>query len=85
MGRKAIAATTIAIESVVLRHLADQRAQLVAVDPLAAELIASIVEDEQLHHDSSYDEIDVDSVLLRSLRSIVGGSTELVIWLGMKL
>lgn len=85
MGRKAIAATTIAIEAVVLRHLADQRQQLATIDPEAAELISSIVEDEQLHHDRSLDEIDLDSIMLRSLRVIVGGATEAVIWLGMKL
>ena len=85
MGRKAIAATTIAIEAVVLRHLADQRIQLATVDPAAAELIAGIVEDEQLHHDRSLDEIDTDNFLLRSLRFVVGWATEGVIWLGMKL
>ena len=85
MGRKAIAATTIAIEAVVLRHLADQREQLATIDPTAAELITSVIEDEQLHHDRSLDEIDVDNVLLRSLLAIVGGATETVIWLGMKL
>lgn len=85
MGRKAIAATTIAIEAVVLRHLADQHDQLVIIDPGAADLIASIVQDEQSHHDRSLDEIDVDTIVLRSLRSIVSQATEAVIWLGMKL
>ena len=85
MGRKAIAATTIAIEAVVLRHLAEQRAMLATVDPGAAELIASIVEDEQLHHDRSLDHIDIDRGGLRLLRAFVARATEAVIWLGMKL
>ena len=84
LGRKAIATTTIAIESVVLRHLAEQRIQLATIDPGAAELIASIVDDEQLHHDRSLDHIDVDSRWLRLLRAFVGQATEAVIWLGMK-
>ena len=85
LGRKAIAATTIAIEAVVLRHLAEQRAMLATVDPGAVELIASIVEDEQLHHDRSLDQIDVDRGWLRLLRALVSRATEAVIWLGMKL
>ena len=85
MGRKAIAATTIAIEAVVLRHLAEQRAMLATVDPAAVELIASIVDDEQLHHDRSLDQIDVDRGWLRLLRALVSRATEAVIWLGMKL
>ena len=44
LGRKAIAATTIAIERVVVRHLVAQRAALATTDPAVAELIASIVE-----------------------------------------
>lgn len=85
MGRRAIAATTIAIESVVLRHLAEQQEQLQTVDPEAAALIASIIDDEQLHHDRSLDAIDDDSGLLRLLRTGVSQATEAVIWLGMRL
>jgi 3-demethoxyubiquinol 3-hydroxylase len=85
MGRRAIAMTTIAIESVVLRHLGEQRAQLADVDPAAADLIASIIEDEQLHHDRSLDEVGADRWWLRALRDIVSQATETVIWLGMKL
>lgn len=85
LGRKAIAATTIAIESVVLRHLAEQRDMLATVDPEAAGIIGTIVEDEQFHHDRSLDEIDVDRPWLSGLRAIVRQATESVIWLGMKL
>ena len=85
MGRKAIAATTIAIESVVLRHLAEQRIELATIDPDTAALIASIIEDEQQHHDRSLDHIDIDNGLLRALRFIVTRATEAVIWMGMKL
>ena len=85
LGRKAIAATTIALESVVLRHLAEQRAMLATIDPEAAEIIGTIVEDEQLHHDRSLDGIDLDRAWLRGLRAVVGKATESVIWLGMKL
>lgn len=85
MGRGAIATTTIAIESVVLRHLAEQRAELADIDPPVAALIASIVEDEQLHHDRSLDQVDIDSAWLRAVRAVVGKSTEAVIRLGMRL
>jgi ubiquinone biosynthesis monooxygenase Coq7 len=85
LGRRAIATTTIAIESVVLRHLAEQRAQLAAIDPAVADLIASIVEDEQLHHDRSLDDVDIDRGWLRAVHAVVSRSTEAVIWLGMRL
>jgi len=85
MGRKAIAATTVAIEAVVIRHLQEQRAMLATIDPEAAELITSIVEDEQLHHDRSLDEIGIDRPWLRAVTYVVSRSTEAVIWLGMKL
>ena len=85
MGRGAIATTTVAIEAVVLRHLAEQRTELATIDPAAAELIASIIDDEQQHHDRSLDQIDIDSGWLRGLRIIVSQVTEAVIWLGMRL
>lgn len=84
MGRKAIAATTVAIEAVVLRHLDEQREMLATIDPEAAALISSIVEDEQQHHDRSLDEIAIDRPWLRALRYIVSQATEAVIRLGMK-
>ena len=85
LGRRAIAATTIAVEAVVLRHLAEQRTQLTQTDPMAAELIGSIIEDEQLHHDRSLDEIGAENGWLSALKFVVGQSTEAVIWLGMRL
>ncbi|HEV2043789.1 MAG TPA: demethoxyubiquinone hydroxylase family protein [Sphingomicrobium sp.] len=85
LGRRAIAATTVSLESVVVRHLDAQRIELATTDPAVAELIASIVEDEQLHHDRSLDEIDLDRGWLRAISAIVRRATEAAIWLGMKL
>lgn len=84
-GSKAIAATTVAIESVVLRHLEAQIAELRVTDPAAAASIGQIVADEQQHHDASLDHFDHGSLLYRVIRAIVSASTEAVIWLGMKL
>jgi 3-demethoxyubiquinol 3-hydroxylase len=85
IGAKGIAATTLAIESVVLRHLDAQVAELKATDPRAAATIAQIIADEQEHHDASLAQFDGRSPLYRGIRAIVSSSTELVIWLGMKL
>jgi 3-demethoxyubiquinol 3-hydroxylase len=85
IGRKAIAATTVAIESVVLRHLDEQLTLLLPSDPGAAAAISQIVADEQEHHDASLSKFDERSALYRSIRAIVAISTEAVIWLGMKL
>jgi len=52
-GKAAVAATTMAVERVVLRHLRDQMEYLGNVDSEALRAIASIVDDEQTHHDRS--------------------------------
>jgi hypothetical protein len=54
-------------------------------DPAAATTIEQIIADEQRHHDASLDRFDRKSLLYRGIRTAVAGSTELVIWLGMKL
>ena len=85
MGRGSIAATTIALESVVVRHLKQQRMALSAEDPAVADLIASIVEDEAMQHDRSLDSIDIDSAWLRGVSFAVRKATGAAIWLGMRL
>jgi len=85
MGRRAIAATTVAVERVVLRHLDEQRAALRDIDPAAATAVDDIAEDELEHHDSSARALGRPSAVLRMLMAVVSASTEFVIWLGMKL
>ena len=83
-GRKAIATTTVAVESVVLKQLAHQLHALRDVDPLAVAAIASIVEEEQHHHDHSAAQIDVRDPWFRALTPVVTAWTEAVIWMGMR-
>lgn len=83
-GRKAIVATTVAVESVVLKHLAHQLHTLHDIDPLAVAAIASIVEEEQHHHDHSAAQIDVRDPWFRALTPVVTAWTETVIWMGMR-
>jgi 3-demethoxyubiquinol 3-hydroxylase len=52
-GRAAIAATTVAVESVVIRHLKHQLVVLGNTDPEAVSAISAIVSEEQQHHDNS--------------------------------
>ncbi len=85
LGRQAIAATTVAVESVVLRHLEQQIAQLEAIDPDAAAAISKIHADEQSHHDLSESQLNPNGMWVRLLTPVVTASTETVIWLGMKL
>ena len=84
-GRQAIAATTVAIERVVLRHMHEQIATLASVDTAAAETLRRIVVDEQEHHDLSADRLPPDTAWTKLLEPIVSASTEAVIWLGMRL
>ncbi|KTE29308.1 ubiquinone biosynthesis protein UbiB [Sphingopyxis sp. HIX] len=83
-GRGAIAATTVAIERVVLRHMHDQIAALEGVDPAAVAALREIVAEEQAHHDRSA-EHSTGTGWSRLIDPLVGASTETVIWLGMRL
>lgn len=85
LGRSAIAATTLAVESVVLRHLHQQISTLHAVDSAAVEAISSILADENEHHDRSFHQADPGAFWPKVLVPIVSAATEAVIWLGMRL
>jgi ubiquinone biosynthesis monooxygenase Coq7 len=83
LGRSAIAATTVAVEEVVLRHLRHQIAVLRDIDPSAAQTIAEIVAEETEHRDRFGSTLDRRSPIAWLVTAIVTRSTELVIWLGM--
>jgi ubiquinone biosynthesis monooxygenase Coq7 len=85
LGSAAIAATTVAVESVVLRHLEHQISILQGVDPAAIQAIAAIAADEQQHHDDASLLGSQGGFWPRVLTPIVSASTEAVIWLGMRL
>lgn len=84
-GVKAIAATTVAVESVVLRHLAEQVQLLSGNDARAVFAIQQIIDDEQAHHDHSLAHIDAGKFWTRLLMFIIDKATELVIFMGMRL
>ena len=85
LGSSAIAATTAAVESVVLRHLEHQVSVLQGRDPSAVSAISAIVAEEQQHHDQSLGHVRAGTFWPRVLTPIVSASTEAVIWLGMRL
>lgn len=85
MGRKAIAATTVAVERVVLRHLESQKSALTTVDLAAVAAIKEIENDERAHHDLSTRDLGRKTWWTALLMAIVSVSTEAVIWLGMRL
>ena len=85
LGASAIAATTAAVEHVVLQHLHQQIHTLQGNDPAAVHAINRIIADEQQHHDSAAAQA-AGSVFWRAvLTPIVAASTQTVIWLGMSL
>ena len=84
-GRSAIAATTAAVESVVLRHLYEQLRALEGQDMEAMAAISRIVADEQEHHDRSAMYASQGRFWPAVLSPVVAASTESVIWLGMRL
>jgi 3-demethoxyubiquinol 3-hydroxylase len=84
-GAQAIAATTVAVERVVLRHLEQQVSLLAEGDPAAVAAITSIIEDEQLHHNQSESHLVANGFWYKTVSPIVSAATEVVIWLGMRL
>jgi 3-demethoxyubiquinol 3-hydroxylase len=84
-GRPSIAATTVAVERVVLRHLDEQMRDLRAGDADAFQAVASILEGERAHHDRAAMEKRQGIFWPKILRPVVAASTEVVIWLGMHL
>lgn len=83
-GRASIAAVTVAVERVVLRHLEQQLRELDGVDPAAHTAVASILDDERAHHDHAAQEPRQGIFWPRILRPTVSAATEFVIWTGMK-
>jgi ubiquinone biosynthesis monooxygenase Coq7 len=53
LGPDAVAATTVAIERIVLSHMREQLAELQACDMRAAETLRRVIGEEQAHHDLS--------------------------------
>jgi ubiquinone biosynthesis monooxygenase Coq7 len=84
-GRASIAATTVAVERVVLRHLDEQIAALTSLDTAAVAAIQSIVDDERAHHDRAAMVRKEGIFWPHVLRPMVSAATEAVIWLGMRL
>ena len=84
-GRQAIAATTVAVERVVLGHLVLQIEALRGHDDAACAAIYGIVAEEKQHHDDSKEHLVAGKFWPIILSPIVSASTEWVIWLGMRL
>lgn len=85
LGRAAIAATTVAVERVVLAHLEQQLIVLRDTDSAAYAAVSKIVIEERVHHDQSSAHVKADQFWTRVLTPLVAASTEIVIWLGMRL
>jgi len=84
IGANAVAATTYAVENVVLTHLDRQIAYLSDHDPSACDCVKAILQDEQDHHDTAAHQLDQRDRLTRSLIWVVRLCTESVIRFGMR-
>lgn len=83
LGAGAIAATTAAIEQVVVRHMQDQIAALDAIDPAAVAALRSVIDEERDHLASAA--AGPAGIWRRVIAPVVSASTEAIIWLGMRL
>jgi ubiquinone biosynthesis monooxygenase Coq7 len=84
-GAQAIAATTVAIERVVLRHMREQVEELIGTDDEAVTALRQVIGEEQEHHDLSVARLERAGYWPKLINPIVSASTEAVIWLGMRL
>jgi 3-demethoxyubiquinol 3-hydroxylase len=84
MGARAIAATTYAVEHVVLGHLNEQMTYLRNHDTTALHCVAQIRGDEQAHHDEAAEQMGAPDWLTCCLIRVVAFSTECVIRFGMR-
>jgi ubiquinone biosynthesis monooxygenase Coq7 len=84
IGPSAIAATTFAVEHVVLRHLEEQLEYLQRASPDARACVMRIYDDERAHHDTALGQLPREGRLTRSLIAVVQLCTELVIRIGMR-
>ena len=84
-GRHAIAATTVAIERVVIRHMHEQVVGLTGLDDDAVIIISQIIVEEQEHHDLSAARLVAGGIWSKIIHPVVGASTSVVIWMGMRL
>jgi ubiquinone biosynthesis monooxygenase Coq7 len=85
LGRRAIGATSFAVERVVLKHLQAQLASLSDKDALAVEAISDIMAEEAEHRDRYSDAQARDRIWRAWPVPVVAVATESVIWLGMRL
>jgi ubiquinone biosynthesis monooxygenase Coq7 len=74
-GRASIAATTVDVETVVLRHLEAEISALRSVDPAAVSAISSIIEDVRAQRDRAVFESAAGALLAESLRPLVSWAT----------
>jgi ubiquinone biosynthesis monooxygenase Coq7 len=83
-GRRPIAATTVAIETVVLRHMREQIEVLREQDAAAADALSDVIADEEAHHELSQAWLAPPGLWPRLITPVIGVSTELVIRCGMR-
>lgn len=85
LGRRGIMACTWAVESVVIDHLLSQIEFLEQKGDIAAlTAVQAILEDEQNHRDTGFEEGGTQNILYQPLRFIISTFTEGVIRFGMR-
>ncbi len=85
LGRKGIMACTWAVESVVINHLHNQLEYLKSKEDISAyETVESILEDEENHRDTGFNQGGADNIWYQPLRYCISGFTEVIIRFGMR-
>jgi len=87
MGEKAAMACTVAVESVIDEHYAEQEEELEqkAIEPELKAMIAKFRAEEQEHHDLGLEHGAEDAIGYEMLRGVVEGVTRTAIFLSKKI
>lgn len=84
IGPSAIAATTYAVEDVVITHLEHQMSYLKNASQETFLAVSAIYEDEKSHHEAAKSDMNSEKFISRTIVTIIKRCTEAVIWFGMR-
>lgn len=85
MGEKAAMACTVAVESVIDEHYAEQEKKLGASESELKQTIEKFRADEKEHHDTALDHGAEQSPFYNLLTSVIKEHTKLAIWLSTRI
>lgn len=85
LGEKAAMACTVAVESVIDEHYAEQEKKLADHDPELKNMITKFRAEEMEHHDTAIEKGAKDAPIYEALTAVIKMQTKLAIWLSTRI